>query len=92
MAQAYEDKLTGEITEDFWRERTDSWRAEERELRSRLKYRRADHHQTRALAAGIGAFRTPSTRARSVRYAISRGAGEAAQDSRFELHRVGGKS
>jgi site-specific DNA recombinase len=36
QAQAYEDKLTGAITEAFWRERTTTWREEERELRTRL--------------------------------------------------------
>jgi site-specific DNA recombinase len=36
QAQSYEDKLNGHITEDFWRERTENWREEERELRSRL--------------------------------------------------------
>ena len=37
QAQAYEDKLTGTIAEDFWRERTTTWREEERELRQRLQ-------------------------------------------------------
>ena len=36
QAQAYEDKLTGRITESFWRERSDAWRKEERRLRSQL--------------------------------------------------------
>lgn len=52
QAQAYEDKLTGRMTESFWRERTDAWLDEDRELdRTRDRCAERDDGGTRRSSA-----------------------------------------